>query len=69
LEVALKVIWDQNNLAVSFLENAQKEKKAVTIDIDTSGQCASRNAEGSTKGYFAGKKDACGRQLARVLIL
>lgn len=68
MEASLKTIWDQNNLAVSYLQNAQREKKIVTIDMDMSGQCASRNAEGSTKGYFAGKKNAHGRQLARVLI-
>lgn len=39
----------------------------MTIDIDLSGQPASKNAEESTKGYFPGKKNSYGRQLARVL--
>jgi hypothetical protein len=68
MENALKTIWEQNNLSVSFIEKAQKENKTVTIDIDLSGQIASKKAEQSTKGYFSGEKNAYGRQLARVLI-
>jgi hypothetical protein len=68
MENALKTIWKQNNLSVSFIEKAQKENKTVTIDIDLSGQFASKKAEQSTKGYFSDKKNAYGRQLARVLI-
>jgi len=68
LESALGSIWDQNNQTTALLENALINGKVVTIDIDLSGQPASRNAEHSTKGYFAGKKNTYGRQLARVLV-
>lgn len=68
MESALKTIWDQNNLTVSLLEKAQKENKPLTIDIDLSGHIASKNAEQSKKGYFSSKKNAYGRQLARVLV-
>ncbi len=33
LEDALKVIWDENNLTVPLLDNAQREGTVVTIDI------------------------------------
>jgi hypothetical protein len=68
MENALKTIWEQNNLSVSLIEKAQKENNTVTIDIDLSGQIASKKAEQSQKGYFSGKKNAYGRQLARVLV-
>ena len=68
LEAALKQIWEQNNLTVPLLEQACCEHKVVTIDIDLSGQPASKKAEHSTKGYFAGQKNVYGRQLARVLV-
>jgi len=68
LEAALKAIWDEHNLAVQLLKDAQREGGIETIDIDLSGMPASKNAEGSTKGYFAGEKNTYGRQLARVLV-
>ncbi|MFH1131618.1 MAG: transposase [Pseudomonadota bacterium] len=68
LEFALQRIWEQNNLTVPLLESASSKQKVVTIDIDLSGQPASKNAEHSTKGYFAGRKNCYGRQLARVLL-
>lgn len=37
------------------------------LDIDMSGMPAGRGAEGSTKGYFAGKPHCRGRQLGRVI--
>jgi hypothetical protein len=40
----------------------------VTIDLDLSGQVASKHAEQAEKGYFAGQPNAYGRQLARVLV-
>ena len=74
LEDALGNIWDQNNMTATLLENALSREhnakvatKVTTMDIDLSGQPASRNAEHSTKGYFPGKKNTYGRQLARVL--
>jgi hypothetical protein len=68
LEEGLKEIWDKNNLTVRLLENAQKAGSIVTVDIDLSGQKASKKAEKSTKGYFSKDKNAYGRQLARVLV-
>jgi hypothetical protein len=38
----------------------------LMIDVDPTGLPASRNAEGSRKGYYAGKKNQYGRQLARI---
>ncbi len=67
LEGALRRIWDENNLASSLLEDAQNSGGIVTVDIDLSGQRASKKAENSTKGYFSQDKNAYGRQLARVL--
>lgn len=74
LEDALRAIWDRNNLAVQFLENALKEGSTANAPetiakapMDLSGMPASRNAECSTKGYFAGEKNVHGRQLARIL--
>jgi hypothetical protein len=68
LESALKAIWDRNNLTVPLLRSAQREGRVETIDMDLSGMPASKKAEGSQKGYFAGKRNIYGRQLARVLV-
>jgi len=68
MESALDEIWKHNNLSSCLIEKAQKGNKTVTIDIDLSGQIASKNAEQSKKGYFSGEKNAYGRQLARVLV-
>ncbi len=71
LESALGSIWDQNNQTTALLDNASSTDRTdtvVTIDIDLSGQPASKNAEHSAKGYFAGKRNIYGRQLARVLV-
>lgn len=68
LEDALKAIWDENNLTVSLLEKAQREGTVVTIDMDLSGMPASKKAEKSEKGYFAGKRNIYGRQLARIVV-
>jgi hypothetical protein len=68
MEDALKAIWDENSLTVSLLEKAQKEGKIETIDMDLSGMPASKNAEESEKGYFSGKRNIYGRQLARILV-
>ncbi len=37
------------------------------LDVDMTGLCAGRLGEGVTKGYFAGRKNARGRQLGRVV--
>lgn len=68
MEAALKAIWDENNLTASLLKAAQEAGRIETIDMDLSGMPASRNAEESEKGYFAGKRNIYGRQLARVLV-
>lgn len=68
MEGALKAIWGENNLTESLLESARSEGRIETVDMDLTGMPASRKAEGSTKGYFAGKKNIHGRQLARVLV-
>lgn len=68
MESATDEIFKQNNLSTSLIQKAVQENKTITIDIDLSGQIASKNAEQSTKGYFSGKKNAYGRQLARVLV-
>lgn len=68
MESALDEIWKHDNLSSSLLEKAQKESRTITVDIDLSGQIASKNAEQSKKGYFSGEKNAYGRQLARVLV-
>ena len=66
-EDALEQIWTKHNRCVALLEAAVRQQKMIAIDIDLSGMPASKNAEGSTKGYFAGKKNIYGRQLARVV--
>jgi len=68
LESALKAIWDSHNMTVPLLESAYKEGRVETIDMDLSGMPASKRAEGSQKGYFAGKRNIYGRQLARILV-
>ena len=68
LESALEQIWMQENQSVSLLESAAREQTMVTVDLDLSGMPASSKAEGSTKGYFAGKRNTYGRQLARVVV-
>jgi len=68
MEDALKAIWDENNLTVSLLEKARREGTVTTIDMDLSGMPASKKAEEAKKGYFAGKRNIYGRQLARILV-
>lgn len=68
MESANDEIFKQNNISTSLIQKAVQENRTITIDIDLSGQIASKNAEQSTKGYFSGKKNAYGRQLARALV-
>lgn len=42
------------------------EREMLVLEMDLTGLRASKNAEGSTKGYFASERNATGRQLARV---
>jgi hypothetical protein len=43
------------------------EKGYLLLDVDLTGLLAGKQAEGSTKGYFSGAKNARGRQLGRVI--
>lgn len=42
------------------------EKEMLTLEVDLTGLRASKSSEGSTKGYFSGKRNSTGRQLVRV---
>lgn len=44
------------------------EKQCLMIDIDPTGLPASRRAQGSRKGYFSGRRNSHGRQLARLSV-
>lgn len=68
LEGALEQIWTQHNLTAPLLEKAFETSEVVTVDMDLSGQPCSKKAQQATKGYFPGKKNTYGRQLARVLV-
>ncbi len=67
LEDALQQIWTQHNRCVALLKDAAQAQQIVTIDIDLSGHPTSKNAQGASKGYFSGKRNIYGRQLARVV--
>ncbi len=43
------------------------EKAHLLLDVDLTGLVAGRQAEGASKGYFSGAKNARGRQLGRVI--
>lgn len=40
-------------------------REMLLVEVDLSGLSASKRAEGSTKGYFPGRRNRTGRQLAR----
>ncbi len=40
--------------------------RMLTLEVDLTGLKASKDSEGSTKGYFSGERNATGRQLVRV---
>jgi hypothetical protein len=42
------------------------EREMLLLEVDLTGLKASKRAEGSTKGYFSGERNATGRQLLRV---
>jgi hypothetical protein len=42
------------------------EREMLILEVDLTGLRASKRAEGSTKGYFSGSRNATGRQLVRV---
>ena len=41
-------------------------REMLILEVDLTGLRASKRAEGSTKGYFSGERNATGRQLVRV---
>ncbi|MCA1719402.1 MAG: transposase [Actinobacteria bacterium] len=43
------------------------EREMLLVEVDLTGLRASKRAEGSTKGYFSGERNATGRQLLRVI--
>jgi hypothetical protein len=59
---AVKSIYQQHGRG--YRHNC--EQSYQVLDIDLSGLPAGRQAEGSTKGYFAGKPHCRGRQIGRV---
>ena len=68
LEQALFQIFAQHNQSQALLFDALVESREVTIDMDLSGLPASKNAEGSSKGYFSKRRGTYGRQLARIIV-
>jgi hypothetical protein len=42
------------------------EREMLVLEVDLTGLRASKEAEGSTKGYFSGERNRTGRQLVRV---
>jgi hypothetical protein len=49
----------------SRLPSHPYEKEMLLLEVDLTGLRASKRAQGSTKGYFSGEKNATGRQLVR----
>ncbi|MHC4397942.1 MAG: transposase [Planctomycetota bacterium] len=68
LEGALLQIFCQQNKSQALLFDALVESRETTIDMDLSGLPASKNAEGSSKGYFSKRRGTYGRQLARIIV-
>lgn len=60
---AVKSIYQQHGQGYGHDYQASYQ----VLDIDMSGMPAGRQAEGSVKGYFAGKPHCRGRQLGRVI--
>ena len=44
------------------------EREMLVVEVHLTGLRASKRAEGSTKGYFSGERNATGRQLLRVSV-
>jgi hypothetical protein len=42
-------------------------QQVLILDLDLSGECTSKRAQHATKGYFAGHRNAYGRQHGRIL--
>lgn len=67
MESVLTQLFHQHSLCTKELKQSLKEQTTTTIDLDLSAQPASKNAQGSSKGYFSKKRNTYGRQLARVV--
>jgi hypothetical protein len=63
MRAAVKDIYQQHGQGFHH----DYERSHQVLDIDLSGLPAGRQAEGSTKGYFAGKPHCRGRQIGRVI--
>ena len=50
----------------SRLPSHPYEEEMLLLEVDLTGLKASKRAQGSTKGYFSGERNATGRQLVRV---
>jgi Transposase DDE domain group 1 len=50
----------------SGLPSHPYEREMLILEVDLTGLRASKKAQGSTKGYFSGERNATGRQLVRV---
>ena len=61
LRCATNAIWKKNSRAFRH-----DWRGLLWLDFDLSGLPCSKKAEGGKKGYFSGKKNVTGRQLARV---
>jgi hypothetical protein len=68
LETTIEHLFEQHNLSGAYIQQAFSQQHVITIDLDLSGQPVSKNAEGSSKGYFSGKRNIYGRQLARIVV-
>jgi hypothetical protein len=50
----------------ALFSHGYREGEMLIVEVDLTGLRASKRAEGSTKGYFSGERNATGRQLVRV---
>ena len=60
---------EANEAILHWLGQAHRHdfsRSLLRVDIDLSGLPASKRAEGSTKGYFSGRRNSYGRQLVRI---
>lgn len=64
LEIVLQKVYQQ--FSKGYQHNYEKDY--LLLDVDLTGLLAGRQAEGASKGYFSGAKNARGRQLGRVAV-
>jgi hypothetical protein len=62
LRQAVEMIYRRNSPIFSH----PFEEEMLILEVDLTGLRASKRAQGSTKGYFSGERNATGRQLLRV---